>query len=89
MEASAQNCVASVCVPIGASSSVAVSSVTVARKTSAAAAPSPGRICGSVTRTSARSGPQPSERASSSCTGGACASAARVATSASGSERIA
>ena len=42
VEAFAQNCVASVCVPIGASSSVAVSSVTVARKTSAAAAPRPG-----------------------------------------------
>ena len=41
----------------------AVSSVTVARNTSAAAATSPGRMRGSVTRTSACSGPQPSERA--------------------------
>ena len=37
-------------VPIGASSSVAVSSVATARKTSAAPAPRPGAISGSVTR---------------------------------------
>ena len=38
-----QNAVASVVVPVGASSRVAVSSVTTARKTSAAPAPMPGR----------------------------------------------
>src|SRR5262249_10772072 len=45
-----QNSVASVLVPSGASSRVAVSSVTTARKTSAAPAPRPGAISGSVTR---------------------------------------
>ena len=45
-----QNSVARVVVPVGESSSVAVSSVETARKTRAAPAPSPGAIIGSVTR---------------------------------------
>ena len=48
-------------VPIGASSSVAVSSVTTARNTSAAPAPMPGASSGSVTRRSMATGPAPSD----------------------------
>ena len=46
----AQNWVANVCVPIGASTSVAVSSVTASRKTRQNPARSPGTSSGSVTR---------------------------------------
>jgi hypothetical protein len=61
-----QNAVASVVVPVGARSSVAVSSVTTARKTSAAPAPMPGASSGSVTRRSRSGAEAPSEEATSS-----------------------
>ena len=59
-------------VPIGASSSVAVSSVTTARKTSAAPAPRPGAISGSVTRRAVSSGLDPERVRDVVEHGGAC-----------------
>jgi len=84
-----QNSVASVRVPSGDSSRVAVSSVTTARKTSAAPAPRPGAISGRVTRRSVPIVPSPRLRATESSTGGACASAARAVTTARGMNKMA
>ena len=70
-DARAQNSVVSVEVPIGASSKVAVSSVLTASETRAMLAPSPGSTSGSVTRRAVAAGVQPSDRATSSSTGGA------------------
>src|SRR3954471_20557789 len=61
-----QNAVASVVVPVGASSRVAVSSVTTARNTIAAPAPMPGASRGIVTRRSRSNAEEPSEAATSS-----------------------
>ena len=55
-DARAQNSVASVEVPIGESSSVAVSSVLTASETRARLAPSPGSTRGRVTRRAAAAG---------------------------------
>ena len=46
-------------------------------------------MSGSVTRRSVASGPAPSDRATESSTGGACASAARTVTTARGRNMIA
>src|SRR5262249_47300003 len=83
-----QNLVASVCVPIGDNSSVAVSSVAIARKTSAAPAPTLGKIKCSVTRMNADVGPTPNACAASSRARGACNKPARILTIASGKNRI-
>ena len=86
----AQNPVASVLTPVGWRISVAVSSVEALMKTSENPATSAGARIGSVTRTRARDArPCPSERATSSSPGGACATPARTATSASGKNMIA
>ena len=76
VEVSAQIRVAKVCVPIGASSKVAVSSVVTEMNTIAAAAPSPGAANGKVTRSITASQPSPSERPASSSRICACSSAA-------------
>ena len=79
-----QNAVASVVVPVGASSRVAVSSVTTARKTSAAPAPRPGASRGRVIRRNRSSDVDPSEAATSSYRRGDCSTAARTVTTARG-----
>ena len=85
----AQKPVASVFTPVGCRISVAVSSVEALMKTSEKPAISPGASTGSVIRASTDSRPCPSERATSSSPGGACAIPARTATSASGKNMIA
>src|ERR671920_1812723 len=62
-DARAQNSVASVEVPVGASSKVAVSSVLTASETRARLAPSPGSTRGRVTRRAAPAVVAPSQRA--------------------------
>ena len=73
-----QNCVASVLDPVGASSRVAVSSVTTARNTSAdAGTTSPGsdqRQRHPAQHRESRTAAQPRSSATSSSTGGVCAS---------------
>ena len=79
-----QKRVASVSVPVGRRTSVAVNSVTDERKTIETAAARPGAIRGSVTRLKTASGGCPSERAASSSLGEAWAMLGRIAISASG-----
>ena len=83
-----QNSVARVDVPVGASSRVAVSSVLTASETSARLAPRPGSTSGSVTRQAVCAAVHPSERATSSSTGGASSRVARTLTTARGRNRM-
>src|SRR3712207_9533982 len=79
-----QNAVASVVVPIGASSSVAVSSGTTARNTSAAPAPRPGASSGREIRGRRSTGAEPSEAGTFSYRGGGRSTAVRTVTTARG-----
>ena len=79
-----QNWIARVRVPFGASSRVAVSSVTIPRKTSAPAASADGAKKRAVTLRNAPIGCLPSDRAASSRPTGTWASPARRFTSARG-----
>ena len=80
---------ASVCVPVGMSSKVAVSSVTTDRKTRQNAATRPGPAIRAVTRHNTASRRCPSDLATSSRPTGALASDALTPTRASGKNMIA
>src|SRR5690606_3456359 len=71
--------VASVSIPVGRSSSVAGNSFIHVRNASAAPAPIPGAVSGSVMVRNTPAGPRPNERATCSSSGGAWAAAAATA----------
>ncbi len=74
--------------PVGASSSVAVSSVDTARATSTKPVRNEGMVNGRTTRTSVAGPPSPSEREASPSSGGDAASPARNDTIARGRKRM-